>query len=131
MAEENNNTAEKFAYLLYIPGGAMLGCVPLKMLTELERLTGRPSRDLFQAFEGVSTGAICVASILSGHSAQETLDCYKTDGQKIFVPIPNRTLKMSFTNVASFVFSGTDPLKQHRYKLGEIIRTSNQLMRRL
>jgi hypothetical protein len=38
---------------------------------------------------------------------------------------------MSFTNVASFVFSGTDPLKQHRYKLSEIIRTSNQLMRSL
>ena len=131
MAEENNTTAEKFVYLLYIPGGAMLGCIPLKMLTELERLTGRSSRDLFQAFEGASTGAICVSSLLSGHSAQETLDAYKIDGQRIFEPIDNRKLKMSFTNVASSVFSGADPLKRHRYKLGEIIRTSNQLMRSL
>lgn len=128
-SNNDNKKARKSAYLLYIPGGAMLGVVPMKMLVELERLTGLPSKDLFQAFEGVSTGSICVSSILSDYTAQETLDRYKDDGQVFFDPIPNRTAKMAFTNVASFVFTGADPLRKHRYKLNEIVRTSNQLMR--
>ena len=131
MAFMNDKSNEKSVYLLYIPGGAMLGCVPLKMLSELESLTGLASRDLFQAFEGVSTGSICVASLLTGHSASATLEHYKEDGQRFFEPIPNRTLKMAFTNVASSIFGSADPLKKHRNKLNEIIRTSNQLMRAL
>lgn len=122
---------KKSVYMLYIPGGAMLGCVPLVMLTELERLTGLQCKDLFQAFEGVSTGSICVTSLLCGHSAANTLEHYKNDGQYFFEPIPSRALKMTFTNVASFVFNGTDPLKRHRFGLNEIIRTSNQLTRAL
>jgi|TARA_R110002126_G_scaffold13118_3_gene56830 hypothetical protein len=131
MTATNNTKRKKSIYLLYIPGGSMLGVVPLKMLTELESLTGLTSKDLFQAFEGVSTGSICVSSIMSGFTAEQTLDRYKEDGQRFFEPIPNRTAKMTFTNVASFAFSGADPLKQHRYKLNEIVRTSNQLMRSL
>lgn len=79
--------------ILSIDGGGIRGVIPLVMLAELERRTGRCCVDLFDFFVGTSTGAIITLGLnvpAAGHpgkprySAQELLDRYIAKGPTIF-----------------------------------------------
>lgn len=65
--------------ILTIDGGGMRGIIPVAMLAELERMTGRRIQDLVHMVAGTSTGAIIAAGIALGMSAQEMLDVIYKD----------------------------------------------------
>lgn len=65
--------------ILTIDGGGMRGTIPVAMLAELEKMTGKKVQDLFDMVAGTSTGAIIAAGIGLGMSAQEMLDVIYKD----------------------------------------------------
>lgn len=70
--------------ILSIDGGGIRGIIPLCMLVELEKQTGKLTRDVFNLVAGTSTGAIIVAAVAIGMTAEKTLELYKTLGNRIF-----------------------------------------------
>jgi patatin-like phospholipase/acyl hydrolase len=72
--------------ILSIDGGGIRGIIPLCALVELEKQTGKLTRDVFNMVAGTSTGAIIAAAIAIGMSAEKTLELYKTLGSRIFKP---------------------------------------------
>ncbi len=72
---------------LCIDGGGIKGIIPLCVLVEIERFTGRQSCEFFQQINGTSTGGIIAALLAKGYSAKEVLDMYLLKGRDIFKPI--------------------------------------------
>ncbi|HQV68748.1 MAG TPA: patatin-like phospholipase family protein [Thermoflexales bacterium] len=70
--------------ILSIDGGGIRGIIPLCALVELEKQTGKLTRDVFNMVAGTSTGAIIAAAVGIGMTAQKTLDLYQTLGSRIF-----------------------------------------------
>jgi uncharacterized protein len=78
--------------ILSIDGGGMRGIIPMRVLSELERVTGRRAATMFDVVAGTSTGGV-IALALSRPggpdggpllTAQEVLDVYMSWGPKIF-----------------------------------------------
>jgi hypothetical protein len=65
--------------ILTIDGGGMRGIIPVAMLAELEKMTGKKVQEMFDMVAGTSTGAIIAAGIALGMSGQEMLDVIYKD----------------------------------------------------
>ncbi|HEV8636736.1 MAG TPA: patatin-like phospholipase family protein [Chloroflexota bacterium] len=75
-------------YLLSIDGGGIRGIIPLCALVELERVTGRLTRETFSFAAGTSTGAIIAAGIAAGIPAARMLELYMAHAPRLFVSSP-------------------------------------------
>jgi patatin-like phospholipase/acyl hydrolase len=65
--------------IMTIDGGGMRGTIPVAMLAELEKMTGKKIQEMVDMIAGTSTGAIIAAGIALGMSAQEMLDVIYKD----------------------------------------------------
>ncbi len=75
-------------FLLSIDGGGIRGILPVCALIQLEKITGRLTRETFSFVAGTSTGAILSAAIAAGIPASRLLDLYRKRGREIFSPGP-------------------------------------------
>jgi patatin-like phospholipase/acyl hydrolase len=72
--------------LLSIQGGGIRGIIPCLALAELEKQTGKLTREIFDWVGGTSTGALLTATVAAGIPAATALETYTTSGPKIFSP---------------------------------------------
>lgn len=84
--------------ILALDGGGMRGIIPLKVLARLERLTGRPTCELFDIIVGTSTGGMAALALTAPgpdgrpkNTAEDTLDFYLHGGPQIFPRFRDRT----------------------------------------
>ena len=77
--------------ILSIDGGGMRGLIPVRVLEELERLSGRQVHELFDLIAGTSTGAILALGLTRSDPslqrpmmAAELADIYTERGAEIF-----------------------------------------------
>lgn len=70
--------------ILTINGGGALGLIPLIVLRELEKETGKQIHELFQFTAGVSTGSIIASAMASGMTANDMVKRYKELIPKLF-----------------------------------------------
>jgi patatin-like phospholipase/acyl hydrolase len=77
--------------VLSIDGGGIRGIIPATVLAELERLTGRPTAELFDLVAGTSTGGILALALTAPgedrrprFTARELIDLYAVEGPRIF-----------------------------------------------
>lgn len=130
---------DRTIYILYIPGGGMNGIMPALMLDRLEKLTGCSTSDLFQVFDGVSTGSILAAGMtledparpgkaqLSGHDGFE-LFCHH--GPAFFPDIPGRFSKMWIANALNTLLDYIDPQIADELAIDEIGETCDELLKK-
>ncbi|MCB9991507.1 MAG: hypothetical protein H6867_09025 [Rhodospirillales bacterium] len=86
-------------FILYIPGGAMLGINPALAMAHLEDLTETPVQELFQVVEGVSTGSILASAFnMPGITASKVVETFVERGPEFFPYIPGRWAKMHARN---------------------------------
>jgi predicted acylesterase/phospholipase RssA len=74
--------------ILTIDGGGVRGIIPAVLLAELERVTGRPTREQFDFVAGTSTGAVLAAGIVAGIPAERLVELYATRSPEVFRTIP-------------------------------------------
>jgi hypothetical protein len=112
---ENN---ERTVFILYIPGGAMLGMIPALVLQHLEQITEMPTSRLFQVFDGVSTGSILSAGLniretpnsqIQKISAEKSVEFFSELGKEFFPYIPRRMQKMWAANLLNLAIDRLDP----------------------
>lgn len=110
-------------FILYIPGGAMLGMIPALTLQRIEHLTETPVKELFQVIEGVSAGAILTGGLnVPGISAERAAEFFAEYGPKFFPFIPGRATKMTTRqglNTGKIAF-GLDPVEDDRLAITNI-----------
>jgi patatin-like phospholipase/acyl hydrolase len=70
--------------ILSVDGGGIRGIVPCACLVELERQTGKLTRDLFDFVAGTSTGALLAAAVAVGIPASDILTIYTERSKEIF-----------------------------------------------
>jgi patatin-like phospholipase/acyl hydrolase len=110
-------------FILYIPGGGMMGIIPAMVLTKIESLTETPTRELFQVMEGVSTGSIIVAGLSQPDmSAKKGMQLFVEQGPRFFPDLPGRLRKMSLRNGLNLgkYFFNLDSSKTDFLKIREI-----------
>lgn len=66
----------------------MRGLIPAMLLAELERQTGRPVRETFDFLAGTSSGALTVAALAAGISAERIVTIYAERSRDVFRRIP-------------------------------------------
>jgi len=88
-AQEENMS--DFVKVLSIDGGGIRGIIPATVLVAIEKMTGRPTAELFDLIAGTSTGGIITLGLTKPgqdgkpqYKAQDLLDLYTTDGKDIF-----------------------------------------------
>jgi predicted acylesterase/phospholipase RssA len=74
--------------ILTIDGGGVRGIIPATLLADLERATGRPTRDAFDFVAGTSTGGVVAGGIAAGISAQRLVSIYEERSGEVFRRIP-------------------------------------------
>ena len=116
LINEHNNSQRKKFNILAIDGGGIRGVFPLKVISEIERITGKPIADSFDLIAGTSTGGIIALGLTTPadkieseqndqsikhpkYSADQLLELYKTNGKYIFGP------SASFVNVSETIYS--------------------------
>lgn len=72
--------------IISITGGGIRGIIPCCQLVELERQTGKLTRDVIDFAGGTSTGALLTACIVAGVPASAALDVYTQKGAIVFSP---------------------------------------------
>lgn len=84
---------KKVIRILSINGGGARGIIPLMALADLESRAGKPARELFDLFSGVSVGGVLAVGVLlqspSGdplYSAEELLQKFNESAPSIFNP---------------------------------------------
>lgn len=70
--------------ILSIDGGGIRGIIPCCALIELERQTGKATRNIFHMLAGTSTGALLSAALAVGMPAEEILTIYTKRSSEIF-----------------------------------------------
>lgn len=70
--------------ILSISGGGCRGFLPALTLVEIERRTGKPCWQLFDAIAGTSVGSILAALLSIGVPASEAIKFFSEDGPAIF-----------------------------------------------
>jgi hypothetical protein len=70
--------------VLSIDGGGIRGIIPALVLAEVERRSGRPTRELFDLIAGTSTGGIIACAVGTGRPASEVVRLYLDEGPEIF-----------------------------------------------
>lgn len=74
--------------ILTIDGGGVRGIIPAVLLAELERQTGRLTRDAFDFVAGTSTGAVLAAGIAADIPAERLVTLYAERSPQLFRRIP-------------------------------------------
>ena len=74
--------------ILTIDGGGVRGIIPAVLLAELERATGRPTRETFDMAAGTSTGAVLAAGIAAGIPAADLVRIYAERAGQVFRSLP-------------------------------------------
>ena len=74
--------------ILAIDGGGVRGIIPAVALAELERVTCRPARELFDFVAGTSTGALVVAAVAAGIPAERIVEMYRDRAPQLFRRLP-------------------------------------------
>ena len=74
--------------ILSIDGGGIRGIIPLACLVKLEKIHGKPSREIFDMVAGTSTGAVIAAGIALGISARGLLALYRELAKHAFTRLP-------------------------------------------
>ena len=74
--------------ILTIDGGGVRGIIPAVVLAELERVTGRPTRDTFHMVGGTSSGAVLAAGIAAGIPAERLVRLYVERSPQVFRSVP-------------------------------------------
>lgn len=72
--------------IISIKGGGIRGILPCCHLVELERQTGKLTRDVVDFCGGTSTGALLTACVVAGLPASAALEVYTKQGTKVFSP---------------------------------------------
>ena len=72
--------------ILSIKGGGIRGIIPCCHLVELERQTGKLTRDVFDFAGGTSTGALLTGVVAAGVPASSALEVYTKQGARVFSP---------------------------------------------
>jgi patatin-like phospholipase/acyl hydrolase len=90
--------------ILSIDGGGIKGVFPAAFLTHVESTLGRSVSDYFDLIVGTSTGGIIALGLGLGFSAQELLNLYINNADKIF---PQRSL---FEKFRQLIHAGYDPI---------------------
>ena len=79
--------------ILSIDGGGIKGLYSASVIARLEEKSGRKSGECFDMICGTSTGGIIALGLASGKSAQELVDLYYEQGNKIFPTYQNKVLR--------------------------------------
>lgn len=92
--------------ILSIDGGGVRGIIPASVLSEVERITGRPVSSLFDFIAGTSTGGMLALGLCipdsegkPRHSALDLKNLYKEKGREIF----QRSLWRRVSTVAGYL----------------------------
>ena len=109
--------------VLSIDGGGVRGLIPLTILSEIEKMTGKPISESFDVITGTSTGGIIALSLSAPsedgvhpkYTARELLEVYATRGDELF----------GSKNRNSFSFGG---LLRPRYSSRGLERLSTELL---
>lgn len=121
---------QKTVFILYVPGGGVLGLLPAMLLAKLESLTETPTEELFQVLEGVSTGSIIVGAMAKdGVDAKMGAELFVQQSPRFFPDIPGRLGKMTFRNginLGKYLFR-LDPSKMDSLKIKEIHKLCNKM----
>jgi len=121
MADEKKK--QPTVFILYVPGGAMLGIIPALTLSRLEALTETSTPNMFQVIEGVSTGAILAAGFnIPGMNARKGAELFVQLGPQFFPEMPGRWAKMyarNGINIAKF-FYNLDPKRSDNLAIQNI-----------
>ena len=70
--------------ILTIDGGGLRGVFAASIIEQMELVTGKSARDLFDCFYGTSTGAILAAGLAIGMRAAELKNFYLEKGATVF-----------------------------------------------
>lgn len=137
--------------ILSIDGGGIRGLIPLRILVEVEKRTGRSVAELFDIMAGTSTGGLIVLALNqaqepNGHpqarrprfTAAQILDQYQSWGQKIFPPLPRgRNGLLSYFRDEKYPSHGVETAFREIYgttsilaSLGDVMITSYDLASR-
>ncbi len=79
--------------ILSLDGGGLKGLFTASFLAELEKNTGSRVVDHFDLIAGTSTGGIIALALGLGFSAEQVLEFYLEEGERIFPPSMLRKLK--------------------------------------
>ena len=74
--------------ILTIDGGGLRGVFAASIIEQMELVTGKSARDLFDCFYGTSTGAILAAGLAIGMRATELKNFYLEKGATVFQKLP-------------------------------------------
>lgn len=99
--------------ILSIDGGGIRGIIPLACLIELEKVEGRPSREIFDMVAGTSTGAVIAAGIAIGISARGLMAIYRNLAESAFQALPFWKVALNLGN--------------HRYSSAFIEKTLDEI----
>ena len=84
--------------ILSIDGGGMRGIIPLACLVKLEKLHGKPCREIFDMVAGTSTGSVIAAGIALGISARGLLALYRELARHAFQRLPLHQILFNLGN---------------------------------
>lgn len=122
-------TKDRTIFVLYIPGGAMFGIIPALVLNHLEKITECHTTELFQVFDGVSTGSILVTGLNMRDAAQpekpmlsgyQGFELFCKHGPRYFKQIPGRLAKMWTANALNVFIDTVDPLEADELAIDEL-----------
>lgn len=99
--------------ILSIDGGGIRGIIPLACLIELEKIEGRPSKEIFDMVAGTSTGAVIAAGLALGMSARGLMAIYRNLAESAFQSLPFWKVVLNLGN--------------HRYSSEFVERTLDQM----
>jgi predicted acylesterase/phospholipase RssA len=74
--------------VLSIDGGGIRGIIPAVLLAELERQTGRATRETFDFIAGTSSGALTAAALAAGVPAERIVTLYATRAAEVLRHVP-------------------------------------------
>jgi patatin-like phospholipase/acyl hydrolase len=113
--------------ILSIDGGGLRGIIPVMILQEIEKRTGKRIHELFDLIAGTSTGALvaCAVSLGDGkgqpeYTLDEVLKVYTERGKEIF---PHKTGLAKFFRDVSSVFNPEFSAKGIDHVLRELLGT--------
>ena len=130
------NVNKKQVKVLSIDGGGIRGILPLVILDEIEKRTGKQIYELFDYVAGTSTGGIIAAGLTvpcdndkkkAKHRAKDILNVYLNRGESIFSP-KNETPKGFLTSIIFFVLLVGAFIKINEFDFYLNLPSSNNLL---
>lgn len=113
--------------ILSLDGGGFRGVISARILQKFEEKLGKPLYEYFDLVAGTSTGSLLAAGICLGKTADELLDLYKNNGEKIFPKVTRVYRNISklrlFLNFGLYPNKGLEGVLQDQFgttKISEI-----------